>query len=97
MREKISKIVKEALEELNEQLEDNEQVEYAEDIKLIGSDAAFDSMSFVTLMTIIEELITDELDKDIKIVSDKAFSRTNSPFLSIKTLEDFLLELVGEE
>lgn len=96
MQEKIKKIIIEAIEELNEQLDEEQQVAYSEDLRLIGKNAALDSMDFVTLITILEELIEDKLDKSIEIVSDKAFSRTNSPFYSIATLEEFVLELVNE-
>ncbi len=94
MEEKIKNIIREAIEELNEQLEDDKRLTYSEDVRLIGRKANIDSMDFVTLVTIIEELIGDELDKDIHIVSDKAFSREKSPFYSIGTLTDFVAELV---
>ena len=96
MNEEIKKLIYEAIEELNEQLDEEQQIEYSEDLRLIGKNAALDSMDFVTLITILEELIEDKLDKSIEIVSDKAFSRTNSPFYSIVTLEEFVLELVNE-
>lgn len=98
MEEKIKSIMKEAVEELNEQLENEDKLEYAEDVRLIGKNAKIDSMDFVTLITIIEELISDKFDKDIHIVSDSAFSRERSPFYSIGTLSGFVRELVeGEE
>ena len=53
-------------------------------------------MDFVTLITIIEELISDKLEKDIHIVSDKAFSRERSPFYSVGTLTEFIVELAKE-
>ena len=53
MQEKVKEIVKKSLEELNEQLD--ETLEYDDDLRLIGKEAVLDSMSFVTLMTIIEQ------------------------------------------
>lgn len=94
MEEQIKTIVKEAVDELNEQLEDDDKLEYSEDIRLIGKNAKIDSMDFVTLITIIEELILDKFDKDIHIVSDSAFSREKSPFYSIGTLSSFVKELI---
>lgn len=96
MKEKIEGIVKAALEELNEQLGDDEKIIYGADVKLIGSGAAMDSMTFVTFVTIIEEFIEDELDKSIEIVSDKAFARGTSPFHTIAAMEEFIDELIGE-
>ena len=94
MQEKIKEIIKKAVEELNEQLEENKKIEYADDLKLMGKGAVLNSMDFVALITIIEELIGDEFDKDIYIVSDKAFSRENSPFRTMETLTNYVEELL---
>lgn len=96
MEEKIKNIIEEAIEELNEQLDDDKKLAYSEEVRLIGKKANVDSMDFVTLITIIEELISDKLDKDIHIVSDKAFSRERSPFYSVGTLTEFIVELAKE-
>ncbi|MDE6433385.1 MAG: hypothetical protein K2L07_04075 [Lachnospiraceae bacterium] len=92
----VKEIIMDSIEELNEQLDDDRQLVYSEDVRLIGKKAAIDSMEFVTFITIIEERISDELDKDIRIVSDKAFSRERSPFYSFETLEEFIAELIKE-
>ena len=94
MRDQIIEIIKEAVEELNEQLEENKKIEYADDLKLMGKGAVLDSMDFVAFVTIIEEMVSDKFDKDIHIVSDKAFSRENSPFKSMETLAKFVEELL---
>ncbi len=94
MNAKIEKIVNEAIEELNSQID--VPVEYDKELKLIGKGAVIDSMSFVTLITTIEELIEDEMDIDIEIVSDRAFSQEHSPFRTIETLENYIVELVNE-
>ena len=93
MTENIKGIINEAISELNEQLDDDKKLEFDDNIELLGRDAAIDSMDFVTLITIIEELILDRLGKNIHIVSDKAFSMEKSPFHSIGTLTDFVEEL----
>ena len=93
---KIDEIIKEAVEELNEQKEPDNQLNYSPETRLIGKHAEIDSMEFVTLISIIEELISDEFDRSIRIVSDKAFSRERSPFYSIGTLTDFVAELMEE-
>ena len=96
MKSQIEEIIRLAVEELNEQQEEDNQLSYAPDTRLIGKHAEIDSMEFVTLITIIEELISDKYDKEIRIVSDKAFSQERSPFYSIETLTDFVVELVEE-
>ena len=93
----IKDIIKEAIEELNEQLDDDEKIEYDANLKLIGKNAALNSMSFVTFVTIVEELLEEKQDISVEIVSDKAFSREHSPFYSIQTFEEFVEELINEK
>lgn len=97
MKNKIESIVKSAISELNEQLDDDKQLIYSEELNLIGKNAAVDSMEFVTLISIIEEYIADTLDIDVRIVSDKAFSRERSPFYSVSTLVEFICEMIEED
>lgn len=92
----IRDLIKESIEELNEQMDDDKQLMYSGDVRLLGKNASIDSMEFVTFITILEERISDELDQNIKIVSDKAFSRERSPFLSFESLEEFIAELIEE-
>ncbi len=96
MKDQIREILKDSIDELNEQLDDEKKIVFSEDVRLIGKKSLLDSMDFVTLITIIEERISDQMDRDIRIVSDKAFSMERSPFYSIGTLIDYVTELVGE-
>ena len=97
MKTKVESIVKQAVEELNEQREADKKLVFARETKLIGKNAEVDSMEFITLISIIEELLADEFGKDIRIVSDKAFSMEHSPFRSIETLTDFIAGLLESE
>lgn len=97
MEEAICSIIRDAVDELNEQLGENQKITYAEDLRLIGSKAALDSISFVTLIAIIEDLISERLEKDLIIVNDKAFSMERSPFHSIGSLASYIEDLLKEE
>ncbi len=93
----IKEILKIAIDELNEQLEDDEKVEFSENTKFIGSNACIDSITFVTLISIIEELIEDQYNKTIHLVNEKAFSQKRSPFYSIETITAYIEDLLKEE
>lgn len=97
MKDQIVEILKEAIDELNEQLNDDEKIVYDNETRFIGSKACIDSINFVTLITIIEELIEDKLDKTIHLVNEKAFSSKRSPFYSIATITEYIEELVKED
>lgn len=96
MKEQIKSLLKEAIEELNEQLDDNEQVQFNDETRFIGTHACIDSITFVTLITIIEELIEDKFDKTVHLVNEKAFSSKRSPFYSIETMTNYIEELLKE-
>jgi acyl carrier protein len=96
MEEKVKEIICEAIEELNEQLHADKKIEYSENLKLIGTKAIMDSITFVTLIAITEDLISEKLGKNIMIVNDKAFSRERSPFYSVTALSNYIIELLTE-
>ena len=97
MPTQIREIIKEAIDELNEQLNDNAKVSYNDETRFIGSHACIDSMGFVTLITIIEGLIAEKTGKTVQLVNEKAFSQKHSPFYSIQTLSDYINELLNEK
>lgn len=96
MKEDVKLILKEAIEELNEQLDDEEKVNFNDETRFVGSKACLSSINFVTLITIIEELIEDKLDKTVHLVDEKAFSAKRSPFYSIETFAEYIEELLKE-
>lgn len=97
MHEKLIELVKEAINELNEQLSDEEKISFSPDLKFIGKNSCVDSFGLVTFMSILEDLIADNFGKTIQIVSEKAFSEKNSPFLSVETLSSYIEKLLNEE
>ena len=54
MINEIKEIFKNALNELNEQLDEDQQVQYNDETRFIGSKACIDSITFVTLISILE-------------------------------------------
>lgn len=94
--DKIKNLLKEAIDELNEQLDEDDKVLFNDETRFIGSKACIDSITFVTLISIIEDLITDTFNKNIQLVNEKAFSAKNSPFYSIETLTKYIYELLQE-
>lgn len=92
----IKEILKLAIDELNDQLEDDEKVEFSDDVRFIGSKACIDSITFVTLISIIEELIEEKYNKTIHLVNEKAFSQKRSPFYSIETMSAYIEDLLKE-
>jgi acyl carrier protein len=66
------------------------------DLSLLGRGAALDSIGLVNLIFAIEERIRNELGVLIEIASERAMSQTKSPFRTVRTLIDFVSQLVDE-
>jgi hypothetical protein len=95
MKEETRRILSNALNEVSPLLE--EQVTYSDDLTLWSrTGGTFDSLELVNFIATVESIISDTLDKNITIVTEKAFSSTSSPFKSMESLGDFIEELLGE-
>jgi acyl carrier protein len=96
MQQKIEKIIVEALEELNEELENESLNEITKETKLYGGNSALDSLALVSLITDLEERISDEFDKDIVLADEKAMSQRTSPFRNVESLTNYISNLIEE-
>jgi hypothetical protein len=94
MKNETKEILKKALEEIAPML--SKKVDYRDDLVLMGDGVVLDSMSLVSFVSSVETLLSDTFDKDITLVSNKAFSRKNSPFRTMETLGVFIEELLNE-
>ena len=94
MQEKIKDIIFDAVDEVNEQLEKANRIEKSPDTVLFGKEGKLDSLGLVTLLVAIEQRLEDEFDTSITIADEKAMSQKRSPFYSIKTLSDYIGQLL---
>ena len=93
------------LELLNEVVEENliyaeeqeVQVELTTNTSLIGGEAVITSLNMVSFITDVEAMLNEDWDIAIIIVDERALSRTQSPFQTIETLADFILERIDEK
>jgi acyl carrier protein len=96
MKEKIENIIIESLKELNEELEKEELKNPTKETKLYGANGSLDSLALVSLITDLEEKISDEFGKDITLADEKAMSQKTSPFRSVETLTNYVIKLLEE-
>ena len=62
---------------------------------LLGTDAILSSIGLVTFITGVESVLEEEHEMEVTLVSEDAFSRRQSPFRTIETLANYILELSG--
>lgn len=74
-------------------LEVNKNIEFNENTtRLIGNTSPFDSSDLVQLIVEIEDRINEKFGTDITLTDEKAMSRSTSPFSTVETLVNFIIE-----
>ena len=96
MKEKITKIIIESLKDLNEDLENEKLNNPTEKTALYGKNGTLDSLALVTLITDLEERISEEFNKNITLADERAMSLKNSPFRDVESLANYILKLLEE-
>jgi acyl carrier protein len=94
MKAQIEAIITEAVASLNEELQDPSLKHITEETRLFGAKSALDSLALVSLITDVEELVYEQLDKEIVLADERAMSQKTSPFRSVGSLRDYILELL---
>src|SRR5713101_2753796 len=95
--ERIAKAVYAAVDELNEQLPKGVQIEKSLDAPLYGASGKLESLDFVTLIMEVEEKIKTEFGVDLTIADENLLSKEQSPFSSVRTLIEYLEEVLKQE
>jgi acyl carrier protein len=68
-----------------------------ENTRLIGRASVLDSMGLVTLIVEVEQRLEADHDLVVVLADDRAMSQTRSPFLSVGTLADYIMQLAAEQ
>jgi acyl carrier protein len=68
-----------------------------ETTRLIGRSAVLDSMGLVTLIVEVEQRLEADFDLVVVLADDRAMSQTRSPFLSVGSLADYVMQLAAEQ
>ncbi len=92
--ERIRTAVFSAVDELNTQLPAGVTVEKSLDVPLYGAGGRLESLDFVTLIMEVEEKINLEFGTDITIADENLLSKEKSPFSTLRTLIEYLDELL---
>ena len=97
MRTAVFQIVENAIAELNRELEYPELDKVTEETCLLGGETGLDSLSLVSLIVSIEEVVQDEFDRPVALADERAMSRKNSPYRTVGALTDFIVEMIGDD
>lgn len=97
MKEKINKLIIDVLNQIIIDLSIPCEKEISTSTILFGENGLLNSMALVSFIADLEESLSDELDVDVIIANEKAMSQSNSPFKSVSSLSEFIIELNKSE
>jgi len=88
-------IIKEAIFDLNEELDYDHLRHVNGDTPIFEGDDSLDSLSLVSLIVDIEARVEDAFQTEVVLASEKAMSMLNSPYRNVLTLTNFVLEEIA--
>lgn len=92
----VDALIFKALEALNAEREESEKIPISTQTPLFGVDSELDSLSFVSLISDVETSLGIDHGLNMSLADDRALSRVESPYETVATLRDYVMELVQE-
>ena len=71
--------------------------EVSENTALFGGASEFDSIAVVSLLAEVEQRINDRYATSVTIADERAMSQKRSPFRNVRSLAEYILQLVSEQ
>jgi hypothetical protein len=63
---------------------------------LFGPGGALESIQFVSFLVTVEQAVNSAFGARVRLMSEKAFSRKNSPYRNLESLSQWVCELIDE-
>lgn len=96
-RERVTRAVYSAVDELNSKLPSGVRIEKSPDAPLYGKAGKLESLDFVTFIMEVEEKVRDEFGVDVMITDENLLSKEKSPFSTLGTLTEYLEGVLKED
>jgi len=96
MREQVWGLVRNALQELNEELQYESLEEVSEKTPIFGGEESIDSLSLVSLIVNLESEIQSVFGSQTILSDERAMSVRNSPYRTAGSLVAFVLSRLSE-
>jgi D-alanine--poly(phosphoribitol) ligase subunit 2 len=95
-KDEVLKIIFQVIDEDNETRAQYEQIAKSVDTAFLSKDGVLDSMGLVNFIVSTEERIAECTGKNITIADARAMSQKHSPFRTIGSLADYIVELLND-
>jgi acyl carrier protein len=86
-----------ALDEVISIQENVSEMEKSTNTALFGDNSVLNSLDLVSFIVLVEERINEKLEFGITLTSERAMSRSTTPFRTTGTLAEYVKELIDEE
>ncbi len=97
LKQKILKIIFDAIDDLNSTFPTEKKLEKSVDLHLFGAQGRLDSLGFVNLIIAIEQRIEEEFRVSVSLADSKALSQQNSPFRTVGLLAEYICLLLEKK
>ena len=91
-RDSVLQVMFTVIDEINETLPPDRQLEKSAETHLFDKQGKIDSIELVNFIVSLEQGIADEFGLAITLADEKAFSRETSPFRTVDSLADYVME-----
>lgn len=92
----VSALIEQALRTLNDERGADEQIAIGAGTVLFGEASLLDSLALVSVIVDIETLASDQFGRTVSLTDDRAMARDPVPFVDVRTLREYILELLAE-
>jgi len=89
----VEAVIFDALAALNAERAADDQIEISAQTLLFGTGSRLDSLQLVSLITDVEVALNTTYGLELSLADDRALERAESPYTSVATLRDYVLEL----
>ena len=91
-RDGVLKVMFAVIDEINETLRPDRQLQKSVETHLFGKQGKLDSLGLVNFIVSLEQGVADEFGLAVTLADEKAFSRETSPFRTVDSLADYVIE-----
>jgi hypothetical protein len=95
-KDAVHTIIFQALTNINEERDSDDQLDISPSTVLFGADAVLDSLSLVSVIVDVEAAVSEASGRDVVLTDDRAMSQEVSPFSDVKSLSGYILLLLSE-
>jgi acyl carrier protein len=96
IKEDVSRVMLATIDEMNETQPEGQKLDKLPETNLFGAKGRLDSLGLVNFIVLLEHRIAEEFGVAITLADEKALSREKSPFLTVNSLTEYIVEQLEE-